>query len=839
MKKSLSLLLLLAATTTVNAQYFQRLYGTTGDEFLTDGHNSTVGNYANYGAFFVAPSPVNSYIFTATKTNWRGQCPAGGTFFNNEYQLNDALTILAPTLKIQEVHSVENSALQTFATAGSYINGQVPAGGYQGVFYAELNADGTMSPNIKRYTIPGLTSTYGNLHVQKIITSLQNQNEYYICGYMTENNTGNNRVFVIKIDNTGTMIWNCMYPMVNIAGTSETPYDIVESSYPNSNGIFEVIVVGKRTLPTIGGGLNDDAFLLRINSTNGNPINNVQFYGTVLSNESFTCIKSSYNPNVASNQHGYVIGGNINDSRGNTKTDFWFVAVDQTGTVSWTKKYNYNGGTGANEDHCNDIIEHYDLINRVYEYYLAGYTDNGAFGSEDIFVIKTDDWGNGVGNGQFTYGTAGDQRCIRIDYTDNNADGLSLFGYTYRTPQPSPPLGGFDNWLIKAHFDGTAPCDYDLMDPGSATGPGYRNSIAIDPFIDVFYESTMYGKLVGAAHNETICEDCEDIAPTPIAHWNFTSGSLVDDINGLTGTIVGGVTPTLNAMGTGFDAYYFDGTSGYIQVPSNALLDLGDPTHYNKSWTITALVRPDGFYSNWCQGNAIVWRGTEYSTTHYKMEIFDNGYDNDCQTYSPSYEVFAGAPAGIAGWPQTDWTAPTPCVSNPCVSTGTWYCVWLSYDALNEQLDLYVDGNHVFSHHWSNQYTSWGIEDLFIGSCGNMAHPYFFKGAIDDIALYEGSIRCPLSCVDQIIGLPKTTSVANATKASSNISIYPNPADNSLHINGISEANYDIIAIDGRIVLSGKVKSINAIDITSLTPGVYVIKILENGTTQNLKFTKQ
>lgn len=70
-----------------------------------------------------------------------------------------------------------------------------------------------------------------------------------------------------------------------------------------------------------------------------------------------------------------------------------------------------------------------------------------------------------------------------------------------------------------------------------------------------------------------------------------------------------------------------------------------------------------------------------------------------------------------------------------------------------------------------------------------------------------------------------------------NISFYPNPVIETIYISSISNFDYEIYDLLGKIVIKGN--SENQINVSSLTKGVYVLKLKTNGKTINQKFLKE
>jgi hypothetical protein len=78
-----------------------------------------------------------------------------------------------------------------------------------------------------------------------------------------------------------------------------------------------------------------------------------------------------------------------------------------------------------------------------------------------------------------------------------------------------------------------------------------------------------------------------------------------------------------------------------------------------------------------------------------------------------------------------------------------------------------------------------------------------------------------------------------AANPAARITLFPNPAETQLNITNISAAAaYRIYSITGQVVGSGRAVS-NAVDVSGLASGSYLIEINDNGTVSNLKFLKK
>lgn len=70
------------------------------------------------------------------------------------------------------------------------------------------------------------------------------------------------------------------------------------------------------------------------------------------------------------------------------------------------------------------------------------------------------------------------------------------------------------------------------------------------------------------------------------------------------------------------------------------------------------------------------------------------------------------------------------------------------------------------------------------------------------------------------------------------VEVYPNPADEVLNVKGLLKFSYDIIDISGRMVISGNTLD-STIDIASLRPGSYILRIVKDDEVLSMKFIKR
>jgi len=304
------------------------------------------------------------------------------------------------------------------------------------------------------------------------------------------------------------------------------------------------------------------------------------------------------------------------------------------------------------------------------------------------------------------------------------------------------------------------------------------------------------------AHSQTI-----------VADYTFSNGSANDvSGNGHHGTIIGGVTPSIGQSGTLGSAMKFDGSTGYIQVPSSASLDL-------TSWTLMANVKFDGFNSSDCQENRLIDRAStnDYSNDFYSLAVGDNLYDLSCTTYSPTKELLHGGVAGAS-------MAVPPTTSY--INVGEWYCLIATFS--NDTLKTYINGvlnnvNRMVSH-----YAYPSNAPLNIGRHINPSFPYYFKGIMDRATIWNGALN--LNQITGACSMEEPTGVPTFTNI--NPDVYPNPAFTELNIPvkaSTEKVTVVITSSNGQevqhLILDAKNNNIVKVSTANLQPGFYFIKI--------------
>lgn len=214
---------------------------------------------------------------------------------------------------------------------------------------------------------------------------------------------------------------------------------------------------------------------------------------------------------------------------------------------------------------------------------------------------------------------------------------------------------------------------------------------------------------------QTSAASCQT-APTGIIGWWAGDGNANDIAGTYNGTLVGGATAT--AAGQVGQAFTFDGTNGYVQIPDNAALK---PANL----TIEAWVRFSGLDS---AGNA--GAGQQYI-------VFKQN------TRSGFFEGYALTKTRVSGSDRFDFQvsssagAAAEVTSTTAITVGTWYHVAAVRGP--STIQLYVNGALQASAAVSFA-QDYGTQPLFLGTSGQSYWDRKFKGTLDEVSLYNRAL---------------------------------------------------------------------------------------------------
>lgn len=316
-------------------------------------------------------------------------------------------------------------------------------------------------------------------------------------------------------------------------------------------------------------------------------------------------------------------------------------------------------------------------------------------------------------------------------------------------------------------------------------------------------------------------------AQTLVGHWPFNGNANDVSGNGLNGTVYG-ATLTTDENNTPNEAYYFNGTSAHIDLPTNNLLNL-------TTWTLQASVYIEAFNPSACQGEFFISKGIQSSNNFYFLGFSDNIYGNTCSQYTPDSTVFQAGAIGLGN--------PTMWNTNNFILLNHWYCLTATY--ANDTVKLYKDGTLINAGYWPGNYMYGPSEpSLSFGyyNQGGNSVPFYVNGKIEDVAIWNGVIS-DSAIAAYCGGMHFPTAVPQVSNNAENLVVSPNPATTMLSVQSSNKNNTVLYIINelGQVMQSANVHSTSAtLDISKLSPGLYFVRTTaEDGSIQVAKFVKE
>lgn len=256
------------------------------------------------------------------------------------------------------------------------------------------------------------TKAYGLNDFDQLTSAVQTYDGNFVCAGSSKVSSTNDRdALVMKIDNSGNILWSKLY------GTIGTDYaSPLEGLIQTTDSGFVVVGISNN----LTGVFNNDPFIMKLNS-NGDTV-----WTKGLSNqfnESFSSVKQTPDG-------GYIVTGRSN-SFGNFVTDALLIKFYANGNIQWQKRYS---GTAWEEAQAVTIVND--------GYVVAGSTTTFGAGGYDAMVFKTDTLGNLLWSTAIG-GTGPDAMYAMMQTPDS---GFVVTGFTesynaHRFNQPNQILG--------------------------------------------------------------------------------------------------------------------------------------------------------------------------------------------------------------------------------------------------------------------------------------------------------------------------------------------------------------------------------------------------------------
>ena len=268
-----------------------------------------------------------------------------------------------------------------------------------------------------------------------------------ISGDKTENSQGGADYWVVKLDTSGSIIWQN-----TIGGSSD---DIITSIIQTTDGGY---LLGGYSASSISGDKTENSlgskayWVVKIDAAG-----TITWQNTIAGNGF-----DELNSIIQTQDGGYLLGGHSGSNISGDKTensqggdDYWVVKLDAVGSITWQ-----NTIGGNNTDYLTSIIQTTDG-----SYLLGGYSASNSSGdktensqgSYDYWVVKLDasgsiTWQNTIGGGSYE----------ELNSIIQTTDGGYLLGGVSVSPisgdKTENTQGGVDYWVVKLASEPSAGC---------------------------------------------------------------------------------------------------------------------------------------------------------------------------------------------------------------------------------------------------------------------------------------------------------------------------------------------------------------------------------------------
>ena len=266
------------------------------------------------------------------------------------------------------------------------------------------------------------------------------ESESSISGDKTENSKGGSDLWIVKINSTGTIIWNKTFGgnaddfLTTLKLTADGGFIIGASS---SSGIS-----GDKSENTLG---LEDYWVLKINNTN-----TIDWQKTI---GGAATSRSTLSDLILTSDGSYVIAGDSDSGIGGSKTiitnggnDLWLLKLNSSGVIQWQ-----NSIGGADDEYFPTLVQKPDGSYAVAGESLSNIsgdkTENSHNDSNDIWLVALDANGN-VTNDKIL-GTNGIEGTERILLTSDGNFVISSYVDELSGDNTEAPNGDTDFWILK------------------------------------------------------------------------------------------------------------------------------------------------------------------------------------------------------------------------------------------------------------------------------------------------------------------------------------------------------------------------------------------------------
>jgi hypothetical protein len=337
----------------------------------------------------------------------------------------------------------------------------------------------------------------------------------YTSGDKTEDNSGLTDIWVIKLDNSGNIVWQ------NTIGGNQT--DKLNAIVQTADGGY---VLGGYSDSNISGDKTEncyglfDYWILKIDSTG-----NVQWQKT-FGGGNYDFLQSV----KLTADGGFLLGGysysnisGVKSENSNGSSDYWIIKTDSSGTIQWQ---NTIGGNSSDELFASQQTSDggYVMGGRSLSNATGDKTEN-CIGSSDYWIVKTDGSGNIIW--QNTIGGSGDDAFYCLKQTSD--DGFIIGGFSDSGISGDKTESNFtahDFWVVKTDAVGAIQWQNNIGGGGNEVLVNIMETNDGDYMLAGFSNSTVSGEITDSNNG------ADDFCLIRLTEkYNFITGNMFADLN--------------------------------------------------------------------------------------------------------------------------------------------------------------------------------------------------------------------------------------------------------------------------------------------------------------------
>ena len=264
---------------------------------------------------------------------------------------------------------------------------------------------------------------------------------------------------------------------------------------------------------------------------------------------------------------------------------------------------------------------------------------------------------------------------------------------------------------------------YVLLFAGGSQFSACKKTIIEHDTIIKIKTDTVIKKDTVTIFDSSLC-NCYNLKDGLVAWYNFNNANLKDSSGNNNHITFNNAIPTTDRFGKANNAYLFDGSSNYMKAANST--SLNPPT----SISLMAIVKINGYYAGGCTANQIFGKGwNDYINGFYALRFWSKALCSG--PVDTTKEFFADG--------YGDYTDRTGADDNTSsyIQSNKWYNVIFTADSGLSK--IYVNGVLKNTYHGHAVFNP-NDQELFIGKHGDPIYPYWFKGVIDELRIYNRAL---------------------------------------------------------------------------------------------------